>query len=82
MSQAKSRAPYISIKLSTSFCDSESLGGANSMMRRAERGRSIAFMPSRIGTRPARAAMLGRRWCSAGSAILDAKVGLGLRTIF
>ena len=73
MPHAKSLAPYISIKLSTSFCDSGSLGGANSMMRSAERGRNIAFMPSMIGTRPASAAMLERRWCSAGSAILEVR---------
>lgn len=58
---ARSRALYISIKLSTSFCASGSLGGWNSITRRAERGRKIALMPRVIGMRPARAAMLGRR---------------------
>jgi len=65
---ARSRAPYISIKLSTSFCDSASLGTGKSMTRKAERGRKIALMPSTVGTRPARAAMLGM---SCGSAISD-----------
>ena len=61
MPHAKSRAPYISIKLSTSSRALGSLGGWNSMTRRAERGRKIALMPRRIGTRPAKAAMLGSR---------------------
>ena len=79
---ATSRAPSISIKLSTSFCDSGSLGTANSMTRRAERGRNMAFTPNMIGMRPARAAMLGRRWCSAGSVILKVRFGLKLERAF
>jgi hypothetical protein len=62
---ATSRAPYIRIKLSTSFCDSASLGAGKSMTRSPARGRKIALMPSKVGTRPARAAMLGRSWLSA-----------------